>query len=150
VTFLRPPLDSIHVTSPYGPRVLDGVSGFHDGIDLRAPIGTPIYAPHHGEVEHTSAAGACGQSVVLRLVSGIRVVFCHLSQALVSPGMSVAAGSVIGLTGNSGSSRAPHLHLSVKRIQRDGTLSPTFDPAPLLGGGPGAALLLLAAALAFA
>lgn len=155
MSFKRLPLDHIFITSPFGPRVLDGVAGFHDAIDLRAPVGTSLFMPDDGTVEHTSSAGKCGQSIAVRLVSGLRVVFCHLSRVFVSPGMSVGAGTVIGETGDSGSAAGkPHLHMMVKRILPDGKLSAAIDPAFLVNGGAGggaAGLVVLAvlAAVAF-
>jgi murein DD-endopeptidase MepM/ murein hydrolase activator NlpD len=139
-----PPVSPVVVTSSFGPRTIAGVAGFHDGIDLRAPEGTPLVAPDDGEIEHTANAGSCGQQIAMRLVSGLRVVFCHLSAVLVQPGMSVAAGTVIGATGSTGTVTGPHLHLSVKRILPTGGLSAALDPAPLLGGGGGGGAVVLA------
>lgn len=153
MTVLGPPLPGVlFVTSAYGPRHIDGAESFHDGIDLRAAIGTPLLAPADGIVEHTATDERCGKQLALRCGNGFRVVFCHLSIRNVAEGFAVVRGEVLGATGNSGQRAsgqpvAPHLHMSVRQLGAGGSRGELVDPAPLLGlaGGSFLPVLLLAA-----
>ena len=110
-------------TSGFGGRW--GVT--HYGIDLAAPIGTPIYALTDGVVEKAGPASGFGMWVVLRHPDGTSSVYGHINRAFVQVGQKVSAGDEIAEVGNRGQSTGPHLHLEV--WQPDGT---KVNPLPWL------------------
>jgi len=135
------PLASMTKTSSFGNRVhpVTGEPGFHAGVDLRAPVGTPLHAPMSGEVTVSSSTNG-GNTITIRNADGWRVNMMHLSRMFVSSDMSVGAGTIIGETGMTGRATAPHLHFELKNP--NGT---AVDPFPFLtgqlGGGGGKLLV---------
>lgn len=103
------------VTSLFGPRVAPrpGASSFHEGLDIGAPIGTPIYAMSDGVVLYAGPASGFGSEVVLSHRGGVTTVYGHVSRILVPSGR-VAVGQPIALVGNEGESTGPHLHTEVR------------------------------------
>ncbi len=108
------PLKRITVTSPYGYRTdpFSKKRSRHNGIDLRAK-GEEAYAMLSGVVGRVGQDKRSGKFVTLRH-GGYTVSYCHLSQVLVRQGTSVMPGEVIAITGNTGRSTGPHLHLTCK------------------------------------
>lgn len=105
------------ITSHFGVRYhpLDGVSSAHQGIDIAAKIGTPIYSPTDGVVAAVYTHLSGGLTLILRSeCKKIRYGMCHLSEAKLQEGDSVKKGDLVALSGNSGRSTGPHLHYSVK------------------------------------
>lgn len=101
--------------------------GFHFGVDLRAAVGTPVFAVGDGAVEAIER-GSSGLILRLRLDTGERVSFVHLEDIpSKSVGDRVAAGEAVALSGDSGGV-APHLHLEV----RGAGTSHATDPVPFL------------------
>lgn len=109
------PLDSILVTSPYGPRW----GSFHRGTDFRAAVGTQVKAVADGVVKGAGDTDACcpgasfGKWIFIEHNNGLSSTYAHLSLIKVSEGQKVSRGSVLGYSGNTGSSTGPHLHLSL-------------------------------------
>lgn len=89
-------------------------SGYHTGIDIGAPLGTRLYAPVSGTVVQAGWNGGYGISVTIRLDNGMMLLLGHLSQAAVRPGQRVSAGSFLGLSGNTGYSTGPHVHVEMR------------------------------------
>lgn len=120
------PLSKIQVTSPYGTRSdpFTKKKSRHNGLDLKAHY-EPAYAMFHGKVIRTGYNPRAGHYVTLRHGS-LTISYCHLSRILVKQGRDVRPGTVIGVTGNSGRSTGPHLHLTLKK---DGK---AIDPSVLL------------------
>lgn len=91
----------------------------HNGIDLGAPIGTPIKAALSGIVlatGNTDAAKGCysfGKWVMLIHGNGINTLYAHLSEIDVSKGQSITTGQTLGLSGMTGYATGPHLHFGV-------------------------------------
>ena len=85
----------------------------HAGIDLAAPIGTPIYAVTDGTVIESGPASGCGQWVRVQQDDGTIGVFGHVDQSFVKAGQKVKAGDQIATVGNRGNSTGPHLHYEV-------------------------------------
>jgi murein DD-endopeptidase MepM/ murein hydrolase activator NlpD len=85
----------------------------HAGVDLAAPQGTPIYAMHAGTVVLSRWEGGYGYAVIIDHGDGVKSLYGHTSQLLVSEGQEVSAGERIALVGNTGFSFGPHLHLEV-------------------------------------
>lgn len=106
------------VSSVYGPRSspMGGSSNgsFHSGLDIACRVGTPVLALSAGTVMVCAYGDRVfGRYVVVRDDNGIDVLYGHLSATFVPRGTSVRAGQRIGLSGNSGQSTGPHLHLQV-------------------------------------
>jgi murein DD-endopeptidase MepM/ murein hydrolase activator NlpD len=97
------------VSSCYGARW--GVT--HFGVDIAAPIGTPVYAAHSGVVQRAGAATGFGQAVYIRGNDGAVTVYGHVHRYFVSVGERVSAGEQIAEVGNRGQSTGPHLHFEV-------------------------------------
>ncbi|MCW2582938.1 MAG: Peptidase, partial [Klenkia sp.] len=85
----------------------------HFGVDIAAPIGTPIYAATSGVVARAGAASGFGQAVYLRGDDGAVTVYGHVNRYFVSAGERVSAGEQIAEVGNKGQSTGPHLHFEV-------------------------------------
>ena len=98
----------------------------HPGIDIAVPVGTPIRASGGGTVTAAGYDPDYGLFVLLRHPSGYETMYGHTSRLLAVEGDDVQAGQVIGLSGNSGRSTAPHLHFE---IRHDGK---SVDPLDLV------------------
>jgi murein DD-endopeptidase MepM/ murein hydrolase activator NlpD len=85
----------------------------HAGIDLAAPIGTPIYAAADGVVIDAGPAAGFGAWVKLRHADGTVTLYGHVNTWVVSVGQRVMAGDQIATVGNRGQSTGPHCHFSV-------------------------------------
>lgn len=109
------PLDSVRVTSSFGTRW----GRFHYGTDFRASVGTPVKAMAGGVVLGTgdtdlSCKGASfGKWIFIKYNNGLSSTYGHLSAISANVGQVVAAGDIVGLSGNTGSSTGPHLHVGV-------------------------------------
>lgn len=110
-----------------------GVGARHDGLDLTAPIGTPIVAAGDGRVVGCSVED--GYGLMLEIAHGpkLRTRYGHLDSCRVSAGQAVRRGQLIATVGNSGRSTGPHLHYEVR------LLNEPLDPSPFLRGNPLAA-----------
>ena len=97
------------VSSCYGSRW--GVT--HFGVDIAAPIGTPIYAATSGRVARAGAATGFGQAVYILGDDGAVTVYGHVNRYFVSVGERVSVGEQIAEVGNRGQSTGPHLHFEV-------------------------------------
>jgi murein DD-endopeptidase MepM/ murein hydrolase activator NlpD len=97
------------VTSCYGARW----GTLHAGVDIAAPIGTPIYAPEGGVVLQAGPASGFGLAVAVRHGDGTITLYGHVNQMFVSAGQVVSAGQQIAEVGNRGQSTGPHLHFEV-------------------------------------
>lgn len=88
--------------------------GYHRGLDIAKPTGTPLYAPNHGIVVITGYYGGRGNAVVVDHGGGIYTVHYHLSEINVEKGMFVRKGQLIGKVGSTGLSTGPHLHWEMR------------------------------------
>ena len=109
---MRNPLNTMYITNPYLAKGY-GVFGVHAGLDLRASVGTSVYAPGAGYVTE-SYVGSGGIQVLSARIDGKEHRFLHLSSRLLSVGQHFAEGQVIAKTGNSGNVAA-HLHWDVRK-----------------------------------
>jgi len=128
-----------------GGRYGNGRGRFHDGVDLQAPFGTPVFATHSGVVaafpfrnnwsmeEHGLTRGeGAGNRLYLNFLIGnsnVQLGYWHMGEILVQPGQQVTQGQLIGYTGNTGNVSRPgsagsHLHV---RARIDGNAT---DPEP--------------------
>lgn len=98
------------ITSPFGPRW----GGFHPGIDIGVPEGTPIHAAAAGTVIYCGWESGYGNLVVIDHHNGIATAYAHQSRIEVSCNQNVDQGQVIGLSGCTGFCTGPHLHFEVR------------------------------------
>ena len=121
-----------HLTSDIGPRG----GRFHRGVDIALPVGTPITVPpgqwmveRAGWENMYDFSQGYGQHVVLRnMASGVSITAAHLSTIIAQQNQILSGGDVLGLSGNTGHSTGPHLHLEAAGVQ--GAL---IDPLALYG-----------------
>ncbi|WP_415974467.1 peptidoglycan DD-metalloendopeptidase family protein [Rhodococcus sp. 077-4] len=85
----------------------------HSGLDIAAPIGTPIYSAADGTVSDAGPAAGFGLWVKVRHDDGTETVYGHVNDFSVQPGQRVSAGEEIATVGNRGQSTGPHLHFEV-------------------------------------
>lgn len=90
----------------------------HEGIDWAVPVGTPVMACEDGTVIMISLSNRSPYGCYVRIAhkDGYETIYAHLSKALVKYDQYVLKGEVIALSGNTGNSTGPHLHLTVRRI----------------------------------
>jgi len=115
------PAATHYISQPYG--IWSRVSrGIHSGVDLAAPVGTPIYAAEDGIVTHAGCGASCKKSYGLYIDidhgGGIATRYGHASKLLVSVGDHVKRGQVIALMGSTGLSTGSHLHFEVRKNGR--------------------------------
>lgn len=107
------PVASHTITEPYhvpGPWA----AGYHTGVDIGAPEGSPVRSPVTGRVVAAGWDGAYGNTVQVR--SGrFLVMLAHLSKVAVHAGQDVAAGGYVGNVGATGNATGPHLHVEVRK-----------------------------------
>ena len=97
------------VTSCYGARW----GTMHLGLDIAAPIGTPVFSPEPGVVLQAGPASGFGLAVAIQHHDGAITVYGHINQFFVQAGQVVTAGQQIAEVGNRGQSSGPHLHFEV-------------------------------------
>ncbi|HYY11625.1 MAG TPA: tachylectin-related carbohydrate-binding protein [Kineosporiaceae bacterium] len=85
----------------------------YPAVDLPVGLGTPVHVVRGGTVASAGPSGLCGLGVVVEATDGGRYVYCHLSVISVAAGATVATGSLLGLSGNTGHSTGPHLHVGL-------------------------------------
>lgn len=109
------PLEKIKVTGAYGNiRKNENLAIQHLGVDLKADINTPVYAINDGAVRFSKELNTYGKTLIIDHGLGIYSLYLHLNKFKVLRGEQVEQGDVIGFSGNTGYSIAPHLHFSVK------------------------------------
>ncbi len=109
------PLDELINVGAFGNiRKDNGITIQHLGVDLDAEQGTPIYAINNGQVVFAGELTVYGKTIIIDHGLGIYSLYLHLSEFKTSKGLMVERGGIIGLTGNTGWSTGPHLHLSIK------------------------------------
>lgn len=122
----RWPVDA-PLTSPFGLRFLGLDPDIHKGVDLAAPLGTPVTAIKSGTVEFAGEMRGYGLVVILRHGANVRSVYAHLSRISVAKGDRVDGRQVIAHSGQSGNASGPHLHFEIHRWGHE------EDPVSLLG-----------------
>lgn len=164
---LQNPLKRVTVTQGYG---LDGTDpvmvekyktlglkdGLHNGVDMVAFDGTPVYASHDGRVTFAGYDGSGGLGVVIRTnepfelqdgsISYVKTIYWHLKKdsLKVTGGQTVKAGQQIAEADNTGFSTGSHLHWGLKpiakgendwtwyNVEQDNGLGGAIDPMPYL------------------
>lgn len=120
------PLKSIHITSRFGMRHHPILHRYcmHNGVDLKAHYEN-VFSMFPGKVVSIGHNKRSGKYAIIQ-TAGYSISYCHLSSVLVRDGQYVNAGEVVAVSGNTGMSTGPHLHLTTKK---DGKV---IDPAILL------------------
>jgi murein DD-endopeptidase MepM/ murein hydrolase activator NlpD len=119
------PCPSGSISSTFGWRDFD--HSYHQGLDLAAPTGAPIYAARGGTVIISGYNGSAGYWVVIAHGGGLVTKYMHAyQQPNVSAGQSVSAGDLIAGVGNTGNSFGAHLHF---QLEINGV---AVDPYPFL------------------
>ena len=125
--FLHPTASKGSITSDYmNPRPN------HYGIDLGAPIGTPIIAISDGDIIYAGNRDAkgYGKEIVLKSKNGLFARYGHLNNIFVKIGDKVKAGEIIGEVGNSGLSSGPHLHFEINKTEGFPATKPNISIDP--------------------
>ena len=105
------PMSAMSVTSGFGRR--DG--SFHQGVDLRASSGTPVYGVENGTVVYAASnIGGYGRMVVVRHGKDLFSIYAHLQKYFVKKGQAIRRGQQIAFSGQSGRASGPHLHFEVR------------------------------------
>ena len=108
------PLNKIHITSQFGNRKdpFTGKKANHGGLDLRAKY-EEVYAMMYGQVIKVGSDKRSGHYITIRH-GEYTVSYCHLSEILVKKDQVIAPGEPVAISGNTGRSTAPHLHITLK------------------------------------
>lgn len=108
------PLDQMYVTSEYGTRThpVHNTVKMHQGIDLRASY-VNVYSVMGGYVLEAGYTSKNGNYVAVEH-NGFTTYYLHLSNIVVAKNQKIYAGQILGISGNTGTSTAPHLHFAVK------------------------------------
>jgi murein DD-endopeptidase MepM/ murein hydrolase activator NlpD len=127
------PMTSFVITQPFGPTsvLLEPPSGpykhFHTGIDIAAPLGTPVMAAADGVVVAVGHSGyGYGNYVVIAHGGGVETLYGHLLVTMAKAGDKVVRGQLIGLEGSTGFSTGPHVHFELRLNDQ------VIDPMPYL------------------
>jgi murein DD-endopeptidase MepM/ murein hydrolase activator NlpD len=112
--FIYPVLHPIVVDSYGYTRHTGKYSIAHKGTDFKAPEGTVVYAMNRGIVRIVKKSKIYGNMVVIDHGLGLMTFYMHLSKSQVKVGQIVEQGKIIGLSGQTGYSLGPHLHLTVR------------------------------------
>ena len=111
------PCSYVYVSSPFNPNRMHPILGYarpHNGIDLAANLGNPVYATRSGTVTVADyEGGGAGNYVFINHGDGFSSVYMHMDYYVVSVGDYVSAGEVIGYVGTTGLSEGPHLHFGI-------------------------------------
>lgn len=107
-------------------------SHVHAGIDISAPVTTPIKAAAGGRVLFAAASGAYGNYICVAH-KAVSTCYAHLATMTVVAGGAVSRGQLIGTVGMTGNSSGPHLHFEVR--QGTAMYGTPLDPSPYLPGG---------------
>jgi len=98
------------LTSRFGPRN----GSFHDGIDIAAPEGTPVYAARDGRVIYSDQIPGYGNIVIIEHADGLSTVYAHNESNDVAQGTFVRQGEQISHVGRTGRTTGPNLHFEVR------------------------------------
>lgn len=119
----RPVDPQFRLSSPFGARVLGGANEFHKGIDFAVPVGTPVKAVAPGfcfragwesETDHTRGFGLRVWQAFKYQGRDFYAWYGHLSVLTAKEGEVITEGQIVGLSGNTGRSTGPHLHVQFR------------------------------------
>ena len=104
------------ISSSFGNRrVFNGkLKSYHNGLDFRSPVGTPVRATNSGIVRVAKNLFYSGNAVIIDHGTEIFSIYAHLSKLKVKAGQRISKGQLLGLTGATGRVSGPHLHWGIK------------------------------------
>ena len=104
------------VGSSFGGRSdpINGEGAFHSGLDIDAPIGTPVRATADGDVTGANYGAGYGKQVAIDHGHGVVTIYGHLSAVAALAGQHVTRGQIVGYVGMTGRATGPHLHYEVR------------------------------------
>lgn len=104
------------ITSEFGLRndPINGRQRQHHGVDIAAPVGTPIGAAAAGTVVFAGRRGGYGNTIIVEQADGKQTLYGHADQLLAKVGDQIAIGQTIATVGSTGRSTGPHLHFEVR------------------------------------
>lgn len=110
------PVRGAEISSGFGPRVhpITGQERDHLGLDLSAPVGTPVKAAADGVVGQAGRASEFGNLLVINHADGSSTYYGHLDSIGVEPGQKVRRGQQVATVGDTGLSTGPHLHFEIR------------------------------------
>ncbi len=110
------PSDTTSISSSYGYRIhpITGENKLHSGMDIPAPMGSPVYSAESGTVLSSGWISGYGNAVVIMHDNGLSTLTGHMSSLNVQSGQRVSRGDVIGYCGSTGNSTGPHVHFEVR------------------------------------
>jgi murein DD-endopeptidase MepM/ murein hydrolase activator NlpD len=123
------PLDTVFITQLFGKTSSSGrlySSGLHSGVDFRASVGTAVKSMGDGTVIGTGdtdlycKGASFGKWVFIKYENGLSSTFGHLSSISAVAGQKVKTGDIVALSGNTGHSTGPHLHVTIYASQGAG------------------------------
>jgi len=115
------------LNKPLEGRFAQGFHAFHKGIDLLAPVGTPITPVDSGQVTEVSFGRlGWGHTVVVEHANGLASRYAHLKEIKVIVGEQISKDQVLGTVGMTGWTTGPHLHLEIYQNDK------AIDPAAVL------------------
>lgn len=124
---------SVTLTSRFGLRTLNGVQGYHKGVDLCGTDKT-LVAPCDGVIgsstiiyDKSNTTWEWGNYIRIDRADGLQIFMCHMASRNVSVGQTVKAGDIVGIEGSTGYSFGSHCHFEVRK---NGV---SVDPTPYLG-----------------
>ena len=110
------PVREGRITSAYGVRSdpVHGKTRFHDGVDIAAPVGSPIRAVASGQVIFSGYHSGYGRVLGIRHGGGVTTLYAHCWAVKVSVGDVVTSGTILGYVGDTGRATGAHLHFEVR------------------------------------
>lgn len=133
------PVAKPKISQPWGRPNPRYAAKRHTGIDYACPVGTPVLAVANGVIDNVLTDKSYGNVVVLQ-VDMYKIWYCHLSEPKVKIGDVVKVGQTLGLSGNTGNSTGPHLHLETRiapfRYGNDVSCPFIEDPAAIDKNAP--------------
>lgn len=126
--FIFPLATSPYVTSPYGLRYHPVIHSFmrHEGTDFRANLNSEVMTIADGMIVEVGYGPVTGFFITVRHADGWSSRYLHLSELRVSKNQFVRRGNVIALSGNTGRTNGPHLHLEISHNDK------LLDPMSIL------------------
>lgn len=141
---LAKPVQGASLSSKYGTRIdpITHIPSFHNGVDYKVPEGTPVLAPGYGKITRITTAldepvgpnmkQPNGNSVLIDIPrpdgSSIQLVFLHMSRVDVQLGQVVNRNTQLGLSGNTGYTTGPHVHISMTQNHSGKMVDPESVP----------------------
>lgn len=121
------------LTSPYGMRTINGVTEYHNGVDLVALEDKTVYAPCDGTIgtstiitNKSNKTWEWGEYIRLDTADGTYSIYlCHLAKRYVKKGQKVKKGDKLGVMGSTGKSTGPHTHFEVRKKGTSTAVNPS-------------------------